>query len=448
MSANAKLIRNIIIAVASLALLGGGYYFAVKWEPKTDEMTENIQADETNVMYVVSENTEDISYIHIKNSKSDYQITRTEDSYIVSSLDGKQFSETKVASAFAWLAKLSAIREITGGTSELAQYGLDRDDKYYTIVKKDGSEVSVIIGDEVPTGGEFYCMKKGGDKVYTINSHRMAYIDNTPDDYRLTSVSKIADISAVKKFAVYNNSKPLIKLRPATKEEQEGDVVISTWMVEYPWKETADPDRVMSLIEPFAAIEAVGFASDISSVSFDYSVEISTDDEEYKFSIGGKADETGVYLRNDKNSEVYIVDLSLRTAIEGINPNDYINKLVCLANIADISNAVVKQGDREYIMEPGNEDGKAYVINGKDVEEELFKDNYQIVIGAAFTERGDYSVSGTPYMTITYNYPDGRAVKTNYYDYNEREFVAVRNDGTTVKLLRSEISKIEELFEN
>ncbi len=448
MSANAKLIRNIIIAAVILAILGGGYYFAVRWEPAGDDSTDNLQSSESNVMYVVSENIEDVSYIRIKNSESDYQITKEEDGYKVSALYGEKLNEASVASAFAWLSKLSAMREITDDISDLSQYGLDKEDKGYTIVKNDGSNISVILGDEVPTGGEFYCMKKGGDKIYTINSHRMTYIENTPDDYRVSVVSEIADVSTIKYFSVYSNSNPIIKIRPSTEDEQKNDITVSIWMLEYPWDEIGDSDKLTGLLEQFATIEAIGFADKNSEISFDYIVEFSTETDEYKFSIGGKADDQGVYMRNDKTSEIYIVDSALRTTVEEINPNDYINKLICLANIAEISNAVVKWGDREYVMEPGNDDGKPYVINGGEVDEDYFKNNYQIVIGTMLTERGEYYVSGTPYMTIMYNYPDGKVVKTDYYDYNEREFVAVRNDGSTVKLLRSEVSKIEDLFED
>lgn len=98
-------------------------------------------------------------------------------------------------------------------------------------------------------------------------------------------------------------------------------------------------------------------------------------------------------------------------------------------------------------MKPGNKAGKAYKINGEEVDEAYFKNQYQIVLGLVFRERGDFSVSGDPYMTITYEYSDGRVVTTRYYEYDERDFVAVRDDGATVKLLRSEIGKIEKLFE-
>lgn len=447
MSANMKLIRNIIIAVVALAVLGGGYYFALYWEPQKDEGNEALPTTDTEAIDIVSEAVEDVAKIQIKNGQTEFDILRSDEGYSIPAIGNTAVNELRVAAAFAGLVKLSAEREITNDVSKVSEYGLDKEEKCYAVHKNDGTKTTVLMGDEVPTGGEFYCMIKGGKKIYTVSAQKMSYIESIPEDYRVSAVTAIEDVATVQTFTVYHNASPVMKIRPTTEDEFRNSIMAGAWTMEYPWTERADPEKLEGLFTPFMEIEATGFAESASGITFEYEVRFSTDDAEYQFSIGNAAGEDVVYLRDDKTLEVYIVDSSLRDAVTGLNPNDYLIKFICLADITEVSNAIVKLGDKEYVMKPGNKAGKAYKINGEEVDEAYFKNQYQIVLGLVFRERGDFSVSGDPYMTITYEYSDGRVVTTRYYEYDERDFVAVRDDGATVKLLRSEIGKIEKLFE-
>ena len=447
MSANMKLIRNIIIAVVALAVLGGGYYFALHWEPQKDEGNEALPTTDTGAIDIVSEAVEDVAKIQIKNGQMEYDIIRSEAGYTIPAIGNTAVNELRVASAFAGLVKISAERKITEDVSKVSEYGLDKEEKYYVVHKNDGTKITVLMGDEVPTGGEFYCMIKGGMKIYPVNEQQMSYIKSLPEDYSVSAVTSIGDVAAVQTFEVYHNASPVVKIRPTTEEEFRSSIMAGAWIMEYPWTEKADPEKLEGLFMPFMAVKATDFAESASGIIFDYEVRFSTADAEYQFSIGNAAGENVVYLRDDKTSEVYIVDAALRDAVAALNPNDYLIKFICLADITEISKAIVKLGDKEYVMEPGNKEGKVYKINGGEVDEAYFKDKYQIVLGLVFRERGDFPINGEPYMTITYEYGGGQEVITRYYEYDERDFVAVRADGATVKLLRSEIAKIEKLFE-
>ena len=113
MSANMKLIRNIIIAVVALAVLGGGYYFALHWEPQKDEGNEALPTTDTGAIDIVSEAVEDVAKIQIKNGQMEYDIIRSEAGYTIPAIGNTAVNELRVASAFAGLVKISAERKIT-----------------------------------------------------------------------------------------------------------------------------------------------------------------------------------------------------------------------------------------------------------------------------------------------------------------------------------------------
>lgn len=444
MSAKGRLIRNIIIAAVALAVLGGGYYFAVQWEPKNIEADNAETADEKNDTYVISVEMQDISVLHIKNTEAEYDIVQNGDDISVASMNNSDINRSALKSTIGGLSKLKAVREIKDGASKTADFGLDKENVLYTIKASDGTEATVLLGNEVPSGGEFYCMVRGGDRIYTIGSSQAGYITKKPDDYRITSVVSIGDVSSIESFAVYKDGVPVFKTVSAAAKDNVNASLMNRWVIEHPWKENASDDKLAELLNTFASIEAVGFA-DNADISFDYRVEITAGGTEYKLNVGGAAD-GGVYLQNDKNGNIYIVDKGIRERLEQLNPNDYILKIVALANIDEVSAVRVKAANGEYVLEPGNEDGAPYKINGEEVDEKSFKSKYQTVIGVLFRERGEFNVSGEPYMTITYAYKNGSEAVVRYYEYDDRDLVAVRNDGTTVKLLRSEAAKIEKLI--
>lgn len=441
MTSKGRLIRNILLAVLILALLGGGYYFAVRWEPKED--IKNTDKSNSSV-YIVSENIAEIASIHIKNEKAEYDIIRENInagiSYRIPQIYGLEADTYEMASAFGVLANLSATREVIA--DNVSEFGIDAMVSY-TIKKTDGTEITVIVGDEVPTGGEFYCVKNGDDKLYTVSANKVAYTKKTPEDYRIAEITNIPDVREIKNFVVYKNEIPIMKIRATTDAEKMESIQAGVWMCEYPWKEFAADAKLAEFLELFIDMRAIGFADTMNKAI--YRVEFSTESVSYNISIGDLTD-NGVYVRDENSGMCYIVGRELKTAIDNINPNDYITKLVWLADISDIKSVSIVSEDRSCIMEPESKT-KPYTINGFEVSENTFKEKYQAVIGTMFNERAEVPVKGDAYVTIAYEFLDGHNEVVNFYEYNERDIIAVRPDGTTVVLIRSEVDKILKILQ-
>lgn len=447
MSTNKKLIRNIIIAVAVIAFLGVIYYFALKWEPENKKTTE-----EKNIHYILSESIDDIEALHIKNLKSEYDIVLTKSTdgkktFTIPELSGKDVNRMQLENTVISIITLCADNTVANDVSEISQYGLDASEIYCTVKRTDGSSITVMIGDETPTGGEYYCMVDREDDVYIISSYKTGLFTAVPNDYRVTDVLKLSDVWEVKELSLSKNSTPVLSVRAATEDEQQsGNLMSGRWKMTYPWEEDIDTEKFADVLNNLISIEAIGFADEYTDVSFDYAIELSTLDSKYKFSIGGLAPNGGVYLHDGRN--LYIVDSTLRKTVEKMNPNDYLVKIVALAYIDDISGVVVQHGNTQYTMNPGNDDGEPYIICGKEVSEEKFKKIYQTLVGILYTERKDVSVGGNPILKVMYEYKDGGREAVGYYKYDERNMIAVRPDGTTVKVLKSEIDKILELIDD
>lgn len=442
MTAKKRLVRNIIIAVLAVAILGGGYYFAIKWEPATTSPDE--PSYDPNLSYVLFEKLSDVSSIEINNKSEEYTILKSDKdgstSYTIPSATCS-LDSSLVGNTFSSLITTAATRIVSEDASVPFEYGLTEDSAQFTIVKSDNTRITVLIGDEIPTGGEFYCMTVGGDKIYTVSSRTSNLIHKNISDYRPKAILVLAASTDISNLTLYHKDKLIISFKETTQEEQSEMIVPTQWVIEKPWYSEVDAQKVMTLFESFIDISAIDFPSSEETPVFDYKLEISAKGQDYVFSIGNENENGGVYLRNDLTSEMYIVGLPLRTAVMGIDPNLYTTKLVDLEKLGDVSKIAINSGKGDFTMST-----KDFDVCGKKVDEKTFKQTYQTIMSIGYIGRGDLTPSGEPYMTITFDLKDGNRKVTKYYAHGERNFIAQTSDGDTYLVLKTEIEKAENLI--
>ncbi len=442
MTAKKRLVRNIIFAILTVAILGGGYYFALKWEPGSTGQVE--ETFDPSLTYVVFENQGDVTSIDIKNQSEEYTILRSDKdgitSYSIPSSAYNLDSHT-IGSTFSSLITTSAVRTVSEDASNPSEYGLGEGSIQFTITKSDNTRTTVLIGDEIPSGGEFYCMTSTGNKIYTVSSRTAQLVSKVISDYRPKGILVLAASTDISNFTLYHKGNLVVSFKETTQEEQDEMIVPTQWVIEKPWRSEVDAEKVITLFENFIDISATDFPSAEETPVFDYKLEISAKGQDYVFSIGNENQNGGVYLRNDKTSEMYIVGFQLRVAVMGIDPNLYTTKLVDLEKLGDISKITISSGKGEYTMSPGDFD-----ICGEKVDEKTFKQTYQTVMSVGYIDRGDLTPSGNPYMTITFDLTDGSRKVTKYYPYGERNFIAQNSDGDTYLVLKAEVERVENLI--
>lgn len=455
MTAKGRLIRNTVIAVAAVAVLGGGYYFAQNWTPDSDKESkaEDTKTEtKAELVYILSEDSENISSVHIKNPNAEYDIIKTKDgdsdTYTIPGMPEAELNKLSLSSAVTSLSKPAASKTITKDVSKAAEFGISDDSTQYTLKKNSGDTVTVLLGDKVPTGGSYYIMVRGGDTIYTVGESIANMILRVPSDYRNTTLMSLSNAADIKEFTLYNDSGLVMKVRSTTEEENKSKMLGTSWSMEYPWNNVDVSDtNLQGAFEKLLKIEAKGFTGDGESPGFDYKFEINTEKESYSFSVGNEASEGLVYIKNNKTSQIYTTDRSIRDALAAMNPSEYISKLIYIKNIKDVDTVKVRYGDKSYELKTGEEDKGGWLINGNETTEKDFKSKYQTVIGVMFKEIAEgYKPSGEPHMTVTFKMKDGSESSVKYYNYSEREYAAVTPDGLSVTVLKSELDKVEKLF--
>ena len=423
------------MGVVVILLLVGLYIFVSVWEPAKDNQEEHANTD---VICVVD--AEDVSEIAVKNASGGYILTCQEEDdtkvYDIKPLDAEDKNTSAITSTFNAFKKIYAMREIS---SDKGGFGFEESKVSLVIKTADGKDTEIIFGNEVPSGGEFYCLNKNDSKIYTVSDTIYSLVTQPADYYRNKSVIAISDVTLISNMEVYKDGKMELKLRYATEEENSNRLMPATWTMENPWYAELENDKTGELLVKLSSIYGTGFSKD--EHNFRYKVNITADDKTYSYEV---AEGDGVaYVRKAENGYVYIADKEIFDTLDGIEPSKYISRFVNLVNIKDMKKITVKANSKEYVMETS--DGK-YKINGTDTEEKEFKKKYQDVIGLSFIEFVDASPKGEPYMTLTFEMKDGKTAVTKIYDYSEREYLAECINGTRVKVLKSDLKKIEDLM--
>lgn len=160
-----KQIKQLLILVGVLVVLLGAYIALRVWNAGAEERAE-AQAD-----YVLT--LEDIQRLTWDYSGEDLDFLKSGESWTWAPDSAFPLEESNLTGLEETLASLKAQRVIEAPDA-LADYGLDTPDMTLTV--ETGSDtVKLLIGDM--TGSDYYVMVEGEDRVYTIDSTLITYLE-------------------------------------------------------------------------------------------------------------------------------------------------------------------------------------------------------------------------------------------------------------------------------
>jgi hypothetical protein len=170
---------GLLIAVALLAIVGGGIWWSNKKQAATPEKSPTDTS--TKLLTIPADQFQEI---RIKKP------TETQDLKLV---DGKwrivepkplAADQDSVTSMVTSLSALSADKTIDENPADLSAYGLTTPTLDITITKKDGKTAGVLVGDATPTNSGNYAKLADSPKVYTIASYVKTGLDKSDSDLR------------------------------------------------------------------------------------------------------------------------------------------------------------------------------------------------------------------------------------------------------------------------
>jgi len=306
------------------------------------------------------------------------------------------------------LESLDAIRVIEKRANNLGKYGLDNPRLSVTVSLINGTEKTLLIGEETASKYQFYVKDSQRDTVYTLsNTDVEAFGDGDPAVFRDRNLFYI-DKDRINVFCLYRNEKiDMVLLQYET----------GKWEFSEPFRANAKNDFVNDILKKVGKLKIKDFIdddpSDLGKYGLDkpvFSIEVGDRDGKLqKIAFGNIDDEKKeAFLCVDDGKAVYTVPA------DDFNPKDI--DLADLLNEAPLSVAIdsvktVVINDRgivsEFMRDTEKPDDDIFIFNGGAVAKDDFIALYVNMMALTSDGYDPADVVRTPEMTIIYKSLEG-----------------------------------------
>lgn len=346
-----KVFKKLILPLVVLLILVAGLvvYTIVSSEPETEEKpgssTVNlIDGKKAVKLTVVSADAKNKIIINktAVDGKDFYEVEG------ISLSEGQTFSQRRVSSYFESLTSFSADSSLTSG-SDLAEFGLDKPSYSITVDNEDGSNKTILIGNDSLDGKSAYVAMKDSKDVYTVDIAKKTDASMDPSSLISNDVWNIAfkDVSDVVFKRKSGNLEMAVKLY-----YNEG-TALPDYLITSPYNVKAGK-AFIELINKVLDFEVTQYVS----LTEDEIVKYGLKDPEYSFTLNQKFDEPkeifisaesdGYYYgyTGDNKTKYFSISKDLMKELE-LPVKSLINKSVISFDPTEVRSITVKNGNEE-----------------------------------------------------------------------------------------------------
>ena len=181
---------------------------------------------------------DDVNEIRIHNPLSDYTFYHAKDGnfYIKGSKNTPYDTSAFETQILACSRYALAVQRVSENESDLAKFGLDKENTYYEISNKTGDKYKVYIGDKIVTGGGFYCRAEGRNAVYIMDTGYEAFIKDERDILSplLSLQMSENDYYTCQSCCIWRNGEKFIDVDFQTADDRALNGTSSQYFMNYP----------------------------------------------------------------------------------------------------------------------------------------------------------------------------------------------------------------------
>lgn len=429
--------KKIIIAVAVLAILGGGSlgtYFIVKNNQNEKQRIETELENENNLF---SFNSDDVTEVDFDCPDGEFIAVSNNGSWQFSNTDEISPNQDYITNVITYMCNLQA--EKNYGSSEgadLAKYGLDSPIKI-TCHTSDEKSYTIYMGNPTPTNEGFYCMAEGKDKIYSIEYSYGSVLYTNKELLKTKYLTGYTD-NEITGFELIRDGKSIYKTVLNSDNIWKFDG-------EYSYLQL-DSTKISSMISVLTRLQAEEFVesnlTDYSKYGFDKpyaQMKISgTDGKNHSllFSKYDKEDTTYIYVLIEESgqvskyytSDVYYIDNN----VTDVAVTQIYSTYMSTVNTLDID---YKGENIHFELDADN---SKYKVNGEDISDygddvltKLYS-MYNALSNINFTGiEKDAEVSGEPEITVEYHLDDDINTIMEFIPKDENTYWLKINDTYT-----------------
>tara|TARA_B100000959_G_C14967169_1_gene618252 strand:+ start:165 stop:1964 length:1800 start_codon:yes stop_codon:yes gene_type:complete len=346
----------------------GSYYYLI--EIKKAEKTKELEKEEKRVFSPVKK--EEISEVTFKKeNKITIRLVKENNAWRIKEPVEADIDEDSFDIWIDYVAKLPKERIIVNSAGNIAEFGLDNPSFSVNVKADDGSEMTLISGDEIPTGSMFYSKLKSKEPIFMIAAYNKVGIDKSAYELRDKNIFHFAndEVQGFKVTTMAGNY---------SVEKMDG-----VWQVVKPKKTLADAEKITSLLQKIRATTIKKFiaeeAGDLDSYGLNnpptqISFLTGKNKDPDILTLGKKnAEEEGVYAKTVSKNKVFLLkneflndfpyrvyDIRDKSIFQFTN--DRINKIQFV--FSDKTITTTKNEEKNWnIIEPGKNRADNYEVD-------------------------------------------------------------------------------------
>ena len=467
--------RSLIILVAVLAVLAGVYAYLSN-RPQKDDTPEDAEPS----IEISKLDLDKIAEVTLNNSKEKeltfekeiITVEETEEPKDKEDSDKEKADETsepktetvwknttyipvkldqsKVEDLTRTFSALTAEDLVEENPKDLSIYGLDKPAATGTAILDDGTKVVLYLGNKTAEGNTYYLMKDGDPKVYTVWSNHGERLSSSLSDFRDKSLPQI-DTTAMTYLYLAGEGREEMEIKQTDDQsETQAQYGLGLFQLVKPYKQPRgiDSSKLDPKLEGVAKLTIKDFVDDQPTDLGKYGLDqpklhfiLKDGTNTLDLLFGDSPDEESIYFKTADSDAVYTMEKSLTDFLD-IKPMDIADKFALLVNIEDVDKVVLEGRGESHTLsmerhtEKAEKEGEkdkvvtTYFLDGKEKEEDPFKDFYQSLIGIVVDTQKNQTAQGQPDLKLTYYLNKGsqRELSVEFIPY-DRDFYSVVRDG-------------------
>jgi len=176
-------IRGLLVAVSVLAVLFGLLY----WSNRAEEARQS-EPDPDAPPQILDLDQEDITRVSIRRAGHEPVVLEKDDTgdWALTEPEALRADQNTVDTLVGTLASLESNRLADEGAPDmdLHPFGLDAPQFEVEITSQDGAKYTLLVGDETPTGANFFAKTEDIPSIFTLSSWNKTSIEKTSWDLR------------------------------------------------------------------------------------------------------------------------------------------------------------------------------------------------------------------------------------------------------------------------
>lgn len=354
------------------------------------------------------------------------------------------------------LGNLASERVIEESPKDLSIYGLLPPQVTVRVTLASGEVREIYLGDMTPAGDSYYLMVMGDPRVFTVREHHGTYFHYAIRDLWTGSFTPV-DGTAIAYLRLRKAGKVVVELRK-TPDLFASDVEFrgTSMSVVYPWVKDPRPAdsgfvgqfaQALAFLRSTSAVDAglKGLAT-YGLASPAYELELRDDKGVSLHVYVGKHDAQVLYVKFETDPTVYAADPAL-LAILDVSPAQFVNKYAAIVKLDTIDRLTFDTAGARHVLEvrrakPGSEEGATWLVDGRVVTEQTFKDFYMAAVSLQTDSLFDGALpAGAPDLTMTFGLikDRGGTFAVRFVPYSQEFYAVVKNGRSDLLVNRQQV---------